>query len=106
MSHPHKFLRLHNIKAGMVLSDDLLDKLGHILLPAGTILTESMINSMPHHDIHHLPILLKDAVASEENILIERQKKTRASEKNIQASARHTPRQHLIGLCRKIPFGS
>ncbi len=75
MSHPRNFLPLHKIKTGMVLSDDLLDKLGHILLPAGTILTGSMINSMPHHDIHHLSILLKNAAVSEEDILIAQQKK-------------------------------
>jgi hypothetical protein len=100
MSHPHNFLPLHKIKAGMVLSDDLLDKLGHILLPAGTILTGSMINSMPHHDIHHLPILFKNAV-SEEDILIERQKKLARLKKIFRQAPDISPVSTLLAYVEK-----
>jgi hypothetical protein len=101
MSHPYNFLPLHKIKAGMVLSDDLLDKLGHILLPAGTILTGSMINSMPHHDIHQLSILFKNAVVSEEDILIERQKKLARLKQIFRQAPNESPANTLLAYVEK-----
>jgi hypothetical protein len=57
MSKRNHYLPIHKITPGMILADELLDKVGHVLLPAGTILTESMLEHMAAHDIHFLSIL-------------------------------------------------
>ncbi|HAT33146.1 MAG TPA: hypothetical protein DCW29_20550 [Janthinobacterium sp.] len=41
----------------MILSDELLDIQGHVLLPRGTVLTDSMLALMPRHRIDMLPVL-------------------------------------------------
>lgn len=58
MNTRHRYLPLSKISAGMVLADDLLDKLGHILLPAGVTVTEGMLKSIAQHDIHQLSMLV------------------------------------------------
>jgi hypothetical protein len=49
-------LTLAEVRPGMVLSDELLDVQGHVLLPQGTVLTEAMLALMPRHGIAVLPI--------------------------------------------------
>ncbi len=49
-------LALPDVRPGMVLSDELLDVQGQVLLPQGTILTEAMLALMPRHGISVLPI--------------------------------------------------
>ena len=44
-------LELDKVSAGMVLSDDLLDSQGQILLPQGTSLTEATLASLRRHDV-------------------------------------------------------
>jgi len=56
MSATYQHLPLGQVEAGMVLSDELLDAHGHVLLPQGTVLTESMLALMPRHGIESLPI--------------------------------------------------
>ena len=53
--HSH-YLSLNKVTAGMRLADDLLDKVGHILLPAGTTLSENMLRSLATHEISLLCI--------------------------------------------------
>ena len=48
---------LAEVQPGMVLSDELLDVQGHVLLPQGTVLTEAMLALMPRHGIGMLPIV-------------------------------------------------
>lgn len=48
---------LDEASPGMVLSDDLRDAQGGVLLPAGATLSESTINSLRRRDIDMLPIL-------------------------------------------------
>ena len=57
MNNNHKHLPLAQIGAGAILADDLLDKIGHVLLPKGTTLSAATLKSIAHHDIHHLSIL-------------------------------------------------
>jgi hypothetical protein len=57
MSKRNHYLPIQTVTPGMVLADELLDKVGHVLLPAGTALTVSMLEHMAHHDIHFLSIL-------------------------------------------------
>ncbi|MES2742385.1 MAG: hypothetical protein V4754_15755 [Pseudomonadota bacterium] len=58
MTASYQHLALSHVKAGMVLSDELLDKQGHVLLPQGSVLTEAMLALMPRHGIDILPIAL------------------------------------------------
>ena len=62
-------LELDKVSAGMVLSDDLLDSQGKILLPQETTLTESTLASLRRHNVEILPILCEvlsdDAAAAE-----------------------------------------
>lgn len=67
MNKRHHYLPLQKVIADMVLADNLLDKQGHILLPAGTCLSAAMIASMHHHDIHQLSILIDDASEPEQD---------------------------------------
>ena len=55
-------LALAEVRPGMVLSDELLDVQGHVLLPQGTVLTEAMLALMPRHGIGVLPIAQQEAV--------------------------------------------
>jgi hypothetical protein len=75
MNNQHQYLPLDKISPGMVLADNLLDKLGHVLLPAGTSLTESMLSFMPHHGIHQLSILITETAESAQEMSDARQKK-------------------------------
>ena len=59
MSKHSHYLPLSKITEGMVLADDLLDKVGHILLPSGTVLTASMLNSVAHHQVHQLSVIME-----------------------------------------------
>ncbi|MBI3284554.1 MAG: hypothetical protein HYZ65_06840 [Burkholderiales bacterium] len=56
MSKRYHYLPLSKVAVGMVLADDLLDKLGHVLLPAGTTLSEHMLRSIAQHDIRQLSV--------------------------------------------------
>ena len=56
MSTHSQYLPLSKVKAGMVLADDLLDKRGHVLLPAGLSLSEATLHAIAAHDIHQLHV--------------------------------------------------
>ena len=64
MTSNYQPLNLAEVRPGMVLSDELLDVQGHVLLPQGTVLTEAMLALMPRHGIAVLPIL-RDEVSPE-----------------------------------------
>lgn len=57
MSKKLLYAAVAQVKPGAILAEDLLDKVGHILLPAGTELTASMLKAISNHHIHQLPIL-------------------------------------------------
>lgn len=57
MTASYQHLPLSQVQAGMVLSDELLDAHGKVLLPGGTVLTESMLTLMPRHNISTLAVL-------------------------------------------------
>ena len=56
MTATYQHVPVAQVQAGMVLSDELLDAQGHVLLPQGTVLTASMLALMPRHGIATLPI--------------------------------------------------
>lgn len=57
MTATYRHLPLAEVQPGMVLSDELLDKQGQVLLPAGTVLSEKMLERMPGHGIESLAVL-------------------------------------------------
>lgn len=52
----------------MILSDDLLDPQGQVLLPAGATLTEKIIESLGRHNVVSLRILAGKLTAEEEAV--------------------------------------
>jgi hypothetical protein len=62
----HKQLSLADVVPDMVLSDDLLDPQGQILLPKGATLTQHSIDSMHRHNVVSVPILMGELTAEEE----------------------------------------
>jgi hypothetical protein len=49
-------ITLAQASPGMILSDDLLDEHGHILLPAGAVLTQASIAGLLRREIDSVPI--------------------------------------------------
>lgn len=90
MDKRHHYLSIQKITAGMVVADDLLDKLGHVLLPAGTSLTNGMLKSLAHHEIHQLSILFDEIPGDALDNALGHQKKI----------------DRLALLFRKIPYDS
>ena len=87
MDNRHQYLSIKNIKPGMVLADDLMDKLGRILLPAGTSLTDKILKSIAQHHILQLSILVSELPGEEQDHALERQKKI----DRLQQLFRHGP---------------
>jgi len=63
MSTAHELVSLETATAGMILSDDILDQQGQVLLSQGTVLTAATLAALGRHDIALLPIALTGAVA-------------------------------------------
>lgn len=64
MTSAHQHLPLTDVKPGMVLSDELLDRQGHVLLPKGAVLTAQIIALLPGHGIGILAVLCEDVAAT------------------------------------------
>jgi len=69
--HNHQIM-LDEASPGMVLSDDLLDAQGNILLPAGTTLSDSSIASLRRREVDLLPILGEEASDTDDVATLER----------------------------------
>lgn len=59
MTGLHQYMALAQVQEGMVLSDELLDLQGKVLLPQGTVLSTEMLAALHRHDIEALPIVLE-----------------------------------------------
>jgi hypothetical protein len=57
MSSAYQHLALADVRPGMVLSDELLDRQGQVLLPQGAVLTAPIIALLPRHGIEALAVL-------------------------------------------------
>jgi hypothetical protein len=62
----HKQLALADVVPDMVLSDDLLDPQGQILLPKGATLTQHSIDAMHRHHVVSVPIVMGELSEEEE----------------------------------------
>lgn len=58
MNQLHQYRQLDHASPGMSLADEVLDKQGHVLLPAGTVLTEQLIHSLQNHGIQQVAIMV------------------------------------------------
>lgn len=67
-----KQLGLDDVSPGMILSDDLLDGHGQVLLPQGVTLTEATLASLRRHAVEVLPILCE--ALSEADVAAERER--------------------------------
>ena len=94
MENRHQYLSIKNIKPGMILADDLMDKLGRILLPAGTLLTEKALKSIAQHHILQLSIFVNELPGEEHDPELERQKKI----DRLKQLFRHGPYQSPTNL--------
>lgn len=74
MTSRSKQLALDEVTPGMVLSDDLLDSHGQILLPQGVMLSDATLTSLRRHDVETLPILCGALSEAEITAELERHK--------------------------------
>ena len=61
MSAAHQHLALAEIRPGMILSDELLDEQGRVLLPRGAVLNATTIALLPRHGIVSVAVLMPGA---------------------------------------------
>lgn len=66
MATIHKQFALSEVIPGMVLSDDLRDAQGQVLLPEGATLTERTIESLHRHQVDSLTIAMGELTPEEE----------------------------------------
>ena len=71
MNAAHQHLPLTDVRPGMVLSDELLDRQGNVLLPKGTVITEHILSLLPGHGIGILPIVRTDGPVPPEPAAVE-----------------------------------
>lgn len=75
MNQLHQYLMLEHTSAGMSLADEVLDKQGHILLPAGTVLTKQLIHSLGNHGIQQVSVIvLQSEEQSQKELAFHQQK--------------------------------
>ncbi|WP_395008951.1 hypothetical protein [Undibacterium sp.] len=91
MNNKHKYLPLAHIEAGAILADDLLDKLGHVLLPKGTTLTVAILKSIALHDIHQLSIISELDQGQNQGLELELEQIREHDLIRINKIFRHTP---------------
>ncbi|WP_228893803.1 hypothetical protein [Pseudoduganella aquatica] len=77
MTATYQHLPLGQVQAGMILSDELLDAQGHVLLPQGTVLTDATLALMPRHGIAMLPIALPEQPSEAEQAASQEQRVAR-----------------------------
>ena len=61
MSDDHELVPVASALPGMVLSDELLDSNGLVLLARGTVLSEAIIASIVRHQIDMVPVARVEA---------------------------------------------
>ena len=65
MSAAYQHLALAEIRPGMILSDELLDAQGHVLLPRGAVLSAATIALLPRHGIESVAVLVAGAAGEQ-----------------------------------------
>ncbi|RJX33700.1 MAG: hypothetical protein C4516_00800 [Oxalobacter sp.] len=65
MIRNYKLVPIHDAVPGMVLSDNLLDRHGKILLSAETVLNDKLLESLRRYDIDMIPVKAEALTAEE-----------------------------------------
>lgn len=65
MASQYRQVPLEEASPGMVLSDDVLDMHGHVLLAKGVVLTEAILLSLRRHDVALLPVVSEEVSQKE-----------------------------------------
>lgn len=60
MANGYKLVPLEEAVPGMQLSDDYLDRRGHVLLPKGSILTERLLKSLRRYEMDLVPVAIEE----------------------------------------------
>jgi hypothetical protein len=66
MHADHQQLALEQVSVGMVLSDDVIDDHGAVLLVKGSVLTTAMLVGLARHRIETVPIALQSEPEAEQ----------------------------------------
>jgi hypothetical protein len=61
MTMHYQQIALTDVKPGMILSDDLLDHHGQVLLAQGSVLTDAMIEALHRHQVAFVPVASGEA---------------------------------------------
>jgi hypothetical protein len=64
MTAAYQHLAVADVRPGMVLSDEIVDALGQVLLPQGAVLTAATIALLPRHGVESLAVLRADLGAA------------------------------------------
>ena len=71
MNTLHILIGLENAVAGMILTDNLHDAEGTMLLPQGTTLTEASLISLRRHKVQNLRVLMAEHTAADKETTLE-----------------------------------
>jgi hypothetical protein len=64
MTAAYQHLAVADVRPGMVLSDEIVDARGQVLLPRGAVLTVATIALLPRHGLDSLAVLRADLDAA------------------------------------------
>lgn len=70
MSDDHELVPVSQAIPGMLLSDELLDANGQVLLARGAVLTEAIIASLQRHHIDAVPVARVEAHRAPDSALV------------------------------------
>lgn len=96
-------LDLDDVSVGMTLSDTLLDAHGGVLLPSGTVLTDSNITSLRRRGIDTV-IVLNDEISAAD-LAIERERLQQRLDRLFRKSADNAARDLLLPQITRYRLG-
>jgi hypothetical protein len=65
MTRSYKLVPLNDATPGMVLSDNLTDRYGKVLLPEGTMLTDKLLESLRRYEMDMVPVFCEQLTEAE-----------------------------------------
>lgn len=74
MNNDAKLLPLNEVLVGMIVSNDLLDNRGGLILGRGTVVTETILLSLQHRGIEALSIVAERGADIDREAAMEQQK--------------------------------
>jgi hypothetical protein len=93
-------VRLDDVAVGTVLGCDLLNEAGKVLLPEGTVLTESLIESLRRRNVLEIPWTPREPVLSAEELAAA----TEALRHRVNKLFRHAGEGEMVNRLRELMF--